>query len=66
MLTREDFEAWLEDHKDEAFDRIEASAMTLPNWVRLFGQSLKHLQDTSDDQDDGDDEIGDFNFDEED
>lgn len=53
-MTREDFEQWVEDHKDEAIERIEADRMTLKNWVYIFGKSLTAMLaeygDTEDDE----------------
>lgn len=40
MLTREEFEDWLEDHRSEALDRIEAMEMPLARWVALYSKAL--------------------------
>jgi hypothetical protein len=50
-LSREEFESWLEDHKDEALDRIEPEQLRLGRWIALFLMSLKNLA-----ADDGNDE----------
>ena len=42
-MSREEFEQWVEDHKDEAIDRIEATELPLKEWVKLFGKSLTLL-----------------------
>lgn len=55
-MTREEFEHWLEDHKDEALDRIDGDLLPLPLWVKHFGRSLNVMVDTYSDADDDDDE----------
>lgn len=41
-MSREEFEAWLEEHQPEALDRIEGDEMPLTLWVALLGASLKN------------------------
>jgi hypothetical protein len=55
-MSREEFEVWLEDHKDEALDRIEADNLRPARWIALFGASLKSLasEDTDDTEEEGD------------
>lgn len=61
-LSREEFEDWLEDHRDEALDRIEAGYLPLTRWVTLYAKSLRieadeegeSEEDTSDDEPDDD------------
>lgn len=55
-MSREEFEVWLEDHKDEALDRIEANNLRLARWIALFGASLKSLstEEVDDDEEEGD------------
>ena len=56
MISREEFEEWVNDHKDEAIDRIEADEMPLKKWLELFGKSMKRLHREDDvDEDDLDD-----------
>ena len=53
-LSREEFEVWLEDHKDEALDRIEMDQLRIGRWLALFLTSLKSLatEDTDEEEDD--------------
>lgn len=64
-MTLEEFENWLEDHKDEALARIEAEDLPLPRWCKHFGTALtiearayldsgeEPIEDDDDDDDDG-------------
>lgn len=70
-MTRDDFEQWVEDNKDEALDRIERDSMSLPQWVKLFGKALQLVQaeeegEEDEDEDDYADVDEPLNFDEED
>jgi len=55
-MTREDFEEWLEDHKDEALGRIEREEMSLAQWIKLFGKSLRILENEEEEEEDEEDE----------
>lgn len=39
-INRDEFEEWLELHKDEALGRIEGEYYTLGRWISLFHQGL--------------------------
>lgn len=63
-MTRDDFEEWLEDHKDEALALVEGESMSTKKWVTLFGKALQRMRDeeesTGDDEDDEGGDVLDF------
>lgn len=57
MINRDEFEDWLETHKDEAVSRIEAETLPLKRWITLLCQGLlveMHEDGEVDDDDDDD------------
>jgi hypothetical protein len=47
-MGREEFEEWLEDHGDEALNRIEGERYSLRRWIALFNQVLIIEQNEAD------------------
>jgi hypothetical protein len=66
MMTRDEFELWLEENGPEAMEHIDLDGSSLAHWVRLFGKALalvaaqdqrRHSgESTVDDEDDDEDE----------
>lgn len=63
QMSREEFELWLEDNREEALSRIDDESMTPHEWISGMAGSLKTIAseefDTDDDdydEDDGDDD----------
>jgi hypothetical protein len=56
MLSREEFELWLEEHQQDVLERIDVERAPLASWAKLFGRSLAVEAQESLDDDDGDDE----------
>jgi hypothetical protein len=53
-MTREEFEEWLEEHKDEALDNCGHADASAQKWlVRLYAH-LKAIADADDNVDDDD------------
>jgi hypothetical protein len=51
-MTRDDFEDWLEEHKDLALEHIEGDNRPVEAWVRLFGKALAFLLTEEEPEDD--------------
>lgn len=52
-MTREEFEGWLDDHRDEALDRVDPQSLTLSQWRVMYGKALKCI---AEEESEGDDE----------
>lgn len=69
-MTREDFEEWLEEHREEALGRIDVLHTSCASWIRLYSRALQAELDeegheAQPDEDDDDDALS-FMMDEED
>lgn len=65
-LNREEFEDWLEDHRDEALDRIEVVHLPLIRWIALYAKSLgiEARESPESEEEEPDDEPDDLGLDE--
>lgn len=55
-MSRDEFEEWLEDHRDEALARVEGERFSLRKWIGLFNQGLIVESGASGDEDESDEE----------
>lgn len=65
LLSREEFEDWLEDHREEALERIEVTRLPLARWVVLYAKSLTAEVREQVDEDEVDEELDGVDFEEE-
>ncbi len=58
-MDRDTFEEWLEDHRDEALNRVEAERMPLTKWISLYAKGLKAEaeEEQGDTEDDTEDDV---------
>jgi len=47
-MTREEFEEWLEERKDEALDNVQQSETTAQKWIARLHAALKSMADEED------------------
>lgn len=63
-MTREQFEEWIENHKDEAVARVQPRGETIPlgSWLASFYNQLRAMaaestpEESNDEDEDGDSE----------
>jgi hypothetical protein len=49
-MTREEFEEWLDEHRDEALDNVQQSDTTPQKWLARLHASLKAMADEADEE----------------
>jgi len=43
MMTRDEFDDWLDDHREDALDEVKVKATTLPQWLKITCTKLSQV-----------------------